>query len=81
MSAVGKSGRDGVHRVSVANETLIGHPHAIDTTFTYKGKTVDTRTVGRELNVRYVLEGSVRRAGSLHFANCALVFAPTPAAL
>jgi adenylate cyclase len=32
-------------------------------TFKYKGKEVDIRTVGRELGVRYVLEGSVRQAG------------------
>jgi TolB-like protein/cytochrome c-type biogenesis protein CcmH/NrfG len=31
------------------------------TSFTYKGKSVDIRQVGRELGVRYVLEGSVRR--------------------
>lgn len=31
--------------------------------FTYKGRSVDIRQVGRELGVRYVLEGSVRRAG------------------
>jgi adenylate cyclase len=31
--------------------------------FKYKGKEVDVRTVGRELGVRYVLEGSVRKAG------------------
>ena len=33
------------------------------TSFTYKGKSVDIREVGRELGVRYVLEGSVRRIG------------------
>ena len=33
------------------------------TAFTYKGKAVDLTQIGRELNVRYVLEGSVQRAG------------------
>jgi TolB-like protein/class 3 adenylate cyclase/tetratricopeptide (TPR) repeat protein len=33
-------------------------------TFTYKGKAVDVRQVGRELGVRYALEGSVRKAGN-----------------
>ena len=37
---------------------------ARNSTFTYKGKSVRVRDVGRELGVRYVLEGSVRRAGS-----------------
>jgi len=32
--------------------------------FTYKGRAVDIRQVGRELGVRYVLEGSVRKVGS-----------------
>ena len=35
---------------------------ARNSSFTYKAKTVDVRQVGRELGVRYVLEGSVRRA-------------------
>lgn len=35
---------------------------ARNSTFTYKGRSVDIRQVGRELGVRYVLEGSVRRA-------------------
>jgi len=33
------------------------------TAFTYRNKPVDTRQIGRELGVRYVLEGSVRRSG------------------
>jgi TolB-like protein/Flp pilus assembly protein TadD len=37
---------------------------ARNTSFTYKGKAVDVRQVSRDLGVRYVLEGSVRRAGS-----------------
>jgi adenylate cyclase len=37
---------------------------ARNSSFTYKGKAVDIKQVGRELGVRYVLEGSVRRAGS-----------------
>ena len=36
---------------------------ARNTTFQYKGKAVDVAKLGRELGVRYVLEGSVRRAG------------------
>jgi len=36
---------------------------ARNSSFTYKGQAVDVRQVGRELGVRYVLEGSVRKAG------------------
>jgi len=36
---------------------------ARNSTFTYKGQPVDVKRVGRELGVRYVLEGSVRKAG------------------
>ena len=32
------------------------------TAFTFKGKPIDAKQIGRELGVRYVLEGSVRRA-------------------
>jgi TolB-like protein len=35
-----------------------------NSSFTYKGRTVDVKQVGRELGVRYVLEGSVRKAGN-----------------
>ena len=37
---------------------------ARNSSFTYKGKAVDVRVVGRELGVRYILEGSVRKAGN-----------------
>jgi TolB-like protein/class 3 adenylate cyclase len=37
---------------------------ARNSTFTYKGRAVDMKQVGRELGVRYVLEGSVRKAGN-----------------
>ena len=37
---------------------------ARQSTFTYKGKAVDIKQVGRELGVRYVLEGSVRKVGN-----------------
>jgi adenylate cyclase len=38
---------------------------ARNSSFTYKGQVVDVKQVGRELGVRYVLEGSVRKAGGL----------------
>ena len=37
---------------------------ARNSSFTYKGQPVDVKRVGRELGVRYVLEGSVRKAGN-----------------
>jgi adenylate cyclase len=37
---------------------------ARNSSFTYKGKAVDIKQVGRELGVRYVLEGSIRKAGN-----------------
>jgi adenylate cyclase len=36
---------------------------ARNSSFTYKGQSVDLKQIGRELGVRYVLEGSVRIAG------------------
>ncbi|QOG20250.1 MULTISPECIES: winged helix-turn-helix domain-containing protein [Bradyrhizobium] len=43
------------------------------TAFTYKGKVLDLRQIGRELNVRYVVEGSVQRAGNRLRVNVKLV--------
>jgi adenylate cyclase len=46
---------------------------ARNSAFTYKGETIDVKRVGRELGVRYVLEGSVRRAGDRVRINAQLV--------
>src|SRR5262249_22655180 len=47
------------------------------TAFTFKGKAVDLRRIGRELNVRYVLEGSVQRGGNRLRVNVQLIDAET----
>ncbi len=46
---------------------------ARNTAFTYKGKPIDTKQIGRELGVRYVLEGSVRRTGDQVRVNAQLI--------
>jgi TolB-like protein/class 3 adenylate cyclase len=48
-----------------------------NTAFTYKGKAVDLKQIGRELNVRYVLEGSVQRSGNRMRVNVQLIDAET----
>ena len=48
-----------------------------NTALTYKEQRVDTKRIGRELNVRYVLEGSVRRSGTQVRINAQLVDAET----
>jgi Predicted integral membrane protein len=50
---------------------------AHNTAFTFKGKAVDVKQVGRELNIRYVLEGSVQRNGSRLRVSVQLVDAET----
>jgi adenylate cyclase len=52
-----------------------------NTAFTYQNKRVDTKQVGRELGVRYVLEGSVRRSGNRVRVNAQLIDAATDAHL
>src|SRR5271169_6257720 len=52
-----------------------------NTAFTYQGKRVDTKQIGRELCVRYVLEGSVRRSGNQIRINAQLIDAETDAHL
>jgi TolB-like protein len=57
----------------IRNAIVIGR----NTAFTYKGKHVDLKQIGRELSVRYVLEGSVQRAGNRMRVNVQLIDAET----
>ena len=50
---------------------------ARNTAFAFKGKAIDVKQIGRELNVRYVLEGSVQRGGNRLRVNVQLVDAET----
>jgi TolB-like protein len=50
---------------------------ARNTAFTFKGKLVDVKTLGRDLNIRYVLEGSVQRSVNRLRVNVQLVDAQT----
>jgi TolB-like protein/class 3 adenylate cyclase/Flp pilus assembly protein TadD len=61
----------------IANSFVISR----NTAFTYKDKRVDTKQIGRELAVRYVLEGSVRRSGNKVRVNAQLIDAETDAHL
>jgi len=54
---------------------------ARNSTFTYKGQAIDAKRVGRELGVRYVLEGSVRKGGSRVRITSQLIDAQTGAHL
>ncbi len=54
---------------------------ARNSSFTYKGQAVDVKQVGRELGVRYVLEGSVRKAGGRVRITAQLIYALTGAHL
>src|SRR4249919_2772709 len=57
---------DGVTESLTADLSRINDSFVIarNTAFTFKGKAVDVKQVGRELNVRYVLEGSVQRGAN-----------------
>src|SRR5215472_17240218 len=52
-----------------------------NTAFTDKDKRVDTKQIGRELGVRYILEGSIRRSGNQVRVNAQLIDAETDAHL
>jgi TolB-like protein len=56
---------DGVAEDLTTDLSRVGQMFVIsrNTAFTYRDKPVDTRQIGRELGVRYVLEGSVQRSG------------------
>src|SRR5215831_21360334 len=54
---------------------------ARNSSFAYTGQNVDVKRVGRELGVRYVLEGSVRRSGNRVRISCQLIDAGTGAHL
>ena len=54
---------------------------ARNSSFTYKGQAVDVKQIGRELGVRYVLEGSVRKAGGRVRITAQLIEAETGAHL
>jgi TolB-like protein/class 3 adenylate cyclase len=54
---------------------------ARNTAFAYKGKSIDARQIGRDLNVSYVLEGSVQRSGERMRVNVQLIEAESGAHL
>ncbi len=70
---------DGVTESLTTDLSRIGGSFVIarNSAFSYKGKAIDVRQVGRELNVRYVLEGSVQRSGNRLRVNVQLIDAET----
>jgi adenylate cyclase len=74
---------DGITEDVTTDLSRIGGSFVIsrNTAFTYKDKPVDAKQVGRELGVRYVLEGSVRRSGNQLRINVQLIDAETGAHL
>ena len=70
---------DGVTENLTTDLSRIRHAVVIgrNTAFTYKGKPVDLKQIGRELNVRYVLEGSAQRGGNRLRVNVQLIDAKT----
>ena len=74
---------DGITEDLTTDLSRIPHMLVIsrNTAFTYQGRRVDTRQIGRELGVRYVLEGSVRRSGNQVRVNAQLIDAEADAHL
>jgi hypothetical protein len=81
---------DGGGRIAMLEDTAdmgfaavrVGREKPIaDTAFTYKNKPVNAKQIGRDLGVRYVLEGSVQRSGNQVRVNAQLIDAETDAHL
>jgi len=70
---------DGIAEDLTTDLSRIPHSFVIscNTAFTYRNKPVDTKQIGRELGVRYVLEGSVRRSGDQLRVTAQLIDAET----
>ena len=70
---------DGITEDLTTDLSRIAHMLVIsrNTAFTYKDKPVNTKQIGRELGVRYVLEGSVQRSGKQVRVNAQLIDAET----
>src|SRR5277367_2499747 len=66
---------DGVTENLTTDLSLIRGSFVIarNTAFTYKGRPIDVRQIGRDLNIRYVLEGSVQRGGNRMRVNVQLI--------
>jgi TolB-like protein/Tfp pilus assembly protein PilF len=74
---------DGITEDLTTDLSRIAHMFVIsrNTAFTYRNKPVDTKKIGHELSVRYVLEGSARRLGQVVRVNAQLIDAETDAHL
>jgi adenylate cyclase len=74
---------DGITEDLTTDLSRISHMFVIsrNTAFTYKNKPVDAKQIGRELGVRYLLEGSVQRSGSRVRVTAQLIDAETDAHL
>ena len=70
---------DGITESLTTDLSRLGGASVIarNTAFTFKGKNVDAREIGKELGVRYVLEGSVQRDPGLMRVNVQLIDAET----
>jgi TolB-like protein len=74
---------DGITEDLTTDLSRIAHSFVIsrNTAFTYRNKPIDTKRIGRELGVRYILEGSIRRSGSQVRVSAQLIDAATDAHL